>query len=169
MHLCRKCAEKYAISDKCINIENRTENCTEVEYVNKWSMSGTLIGFFIFVIFLTTEFFGIYVLTVPTIETNITSIVILTFQVCVMMVLPIVIFGLYYFLDDDNFYNLWCVRITVAISWFLFLANILMFAVQPYYIYDINMAASLILFTIIDFLAGVWFTVGWLDGDFKSI
>jgi hypothetical protein len=168
MHLCRKCAEKYAISDKCINIENRTENCNEVEYVNKWSMSGTLLGIFIFVICLTAEFFGIYVLTVtiPTIETNITSIVILTFQVCVMMVLPVVIFGLYYFLDDDNFYNLWCVRITVAISWLLFLANILMFAVQPYYIYDIKMAASLILFTIIDFLAGVWSFIGWLDGDF---
>ena len=171
MHICKKCAEKYAISDKCINIETRIENCTEVEYVNKWSMSGTLLGICIYVIFLYAEFFGIYVLTViiPTIETNIISITILTFQVCVMMVLPIVIFGLYYFLDDNNFYNLWCVRITVAISWFLFLANILMFAVQPYYIYDINMAASLILFTIIYFLVGMWSTVGWLDGDFESI
>ena len=73
MHICRKCAEKYAISDKCINIENRTENCTEVEYVNKWSMSGTLLGICIFLLFLTAEFFGIYVLTVtiPTIERNI--------------------------------------------------------------------------------------------------
>jgi hypothetical protein len=164
MYLSRKYTEKYAISVECTN----AENCTEVEYVNEWSVSGTLLGICILVIFLTAEIYGIYVLAtvIPTFEDNLASVIILTFQVCVMMVIPVVAFGAYYFSDDSSVYNLWCVRIIVAISWSLFLANVLMFLIQSYDIYNVKTEASLILFTVIDFLVGVWSTVGWLDGDF---
>jgi hypothetical protein len=164
MNLSRKYAEKYTISDKCTN----AEKYTGVEYVNKWSVSGTLLGICVLVVFLTAEIYGIYVLTtvIPALEINLTSIVILNFQVGVMMVLPVVIFGIYYFLDDNNIYNLWCVRIIVAISWSLFLANVFMFLIQSYDVYNMKTGVSLILFTVIEFFVGVWSTIGWLSGDF---
>jgi hypothetical protein len=119
---------------------------------------------------LATQIFGVYVLFVVGLNTD-SSIVILTH----LVLLPLIPLGLAFIVAPLKSRRavLVAVRIILFLYWALFAASLVIMFISAYKDGEneevsFDLMLSQFLFTAIDFVSGILFTVGWAYGDYYS-